>query len=158
MIMMKMVVLLSGGNMVIHFKEDKEFKNTLISLVAECILKHKNLYEEQLFDILKEHPERISPADALVPRKGWGWTFGTLRYFSSYDQYTLFIPESNKIDKDSLDELRSEDICIRANKTDILESLERLERDLDIWKDKCGFRDSETYNELNHLKILIKGE
>jgi len=144
--------------MVIHFKEDTEFKTRLISLVAECILEHKNLYEEQLFDILKEHPERVYPADALIPRKGWGWTFGTLRYFASHDAYTLLIPEANKIDKDSLDELRSEDICIRANKTDILESIGKLEKILDRVDSGEKVLKREFRDELNYLKNLIKGE
>ena len=146
--------------MIIYFKEDDEFRNKLVSLMADCILHNTNLYEETLFDILKKYPERVEPKEKIsvfVSRKGWGWKAGTLKYFASVDDYTMLLPESNKIDKDPLDELRSEDICVRANKTEILESLERLERDLDIWKDKCGFRESSTYNELNNLKSLIKG-
>ena len=68
------------------------------------------------------------------------------------------MPESNKIIKDPIDELRSEDICIRANKTDILESIDKLE--MIIARVDAGEKvlKREFTDELRNLKNLIKGE
>jgi len=146
--------------MIIQFNGNKVLANYINRLLQEACIFHNNIYEKDLYNILKKYPDlHIEPEyDICNPRRGWGWTWSSLRHFANIDEYSAYLPNSNKIDKDALDELRSEDLCVRANKTDILESLERLEQDLDIWSDKCGFRESATYNELYTLKKLIKGE
>lgn len=116
--------------MVIFYENNPVTKQNLINLMSEKILTGSNLYEEELASILKEvriENEKERKDILKNPRKGWGWRSGTLRYFMNYDERSMFIPQSNKLDKDEIDELRSEDICIRANKTDILEHLKKIE-------------------------------
>ena len=146
--------------MIIHFKNDDDFKKQIVELIFGKITCHNDLSESELFDILKAHPDRVEPDTVNIynPRKDWGWKHGTLKYFSSWDDYSLLLPESNKIIKDPIDELRSEDICIRANKTDILESIDKLE--MIIARVDAGEKvlKREFTDELRNLKNLIKGE
>lgn len=147
--------------MVIFYENNPVTKQNLISLMSEKILTGSNLYEEELASILNgvciETEKEIK--DILKnPHKGWGWTAGTLKYFMNYDERSMFIPQSNKLDKDEIDELRSEDICIRANKTDILEHLKKVEdytTEMALMHiDNCNH----IVEEVRILKQLIKGE
>lgn len=149
--------------MVINYENKPEAKEKLISLIASKILANENLYEDDLRRVLYLSGVTIDPDSEGYslfnnPRRGWGWTAGTLKYFMSYDERNLLIPQSNKIDKDEIDELRSEDICIRANKTDILEHLKKIEdytTEMALMHiDNCNYIVEET----RILKQLIKGE
>lgn len=149
--------------MVINYENKPEVKEKLVSLISSKILTNENLYEDELRRVPYLSVARIETDDerhALFnnPRKGWGWTAGTLKYFMNYDERNLLLPQSNKIDKDEIDELRSEDICIRANKTDILEHLKNIEDYTTemalIHIDNC----SHIVEEIRILKQLIKGE
>lgn len=151
--------------MVINYEKQPEAKEKIISLIASNILANANLYEEDLKFILHVYGSGVtidpdSEGYSLFnnPRKGWGWTPGTLKYFMSYDERNLMLPQSNKLDKDEIDELRSEDICIRANKTDILEHLKKVEdytTEMALMHiDNCNH----IVEEIRILKQLIKGE
>lgn len=149
--------------MVINYETVPEVKEKLVSLISSKILTNEKLYEDELRRVLYLSGAQIGPDDerhALFnnPRRGWGWTPGTLKYFMSYDERNLLLPQSNKIDKDEIDELRSEDICIRANKTDILEHLKKIEdytTEMALMHiDNCNYIVEET----RILKQLIKGE
>lgn len=149
--------------MVINYENKPEVKEKLISLIASKILANANLYEDDLRRVLYLSGVNIDTDSERYslfnnPRKGWGWTPGTLKYFMSYDERNLMLPQSNKLDKDEIDELRSEDICIRANKTDILEHLKKVEdytTEMALMHiDNCNH----IVEEIRILKQLIKGE
>ena len=147
--------------MVINYENNPVTKQNLINLMCEKIFTGEKLYEEELAAVLKGvriENEKEKKDILKNPRKGWGWRAGTLRYFMNYDERSMVIPQSNKLDKDEIDELRSEDICIRANKVDILESLNRLEEAVSDMALTKADRNNDILIEVRTLKQLIKGE
>ena len=147
--------------MVINYENNPVTKQNLINLMCEKIFTGEKLYEEELAAVLKGvriENEKERKDILKNPRKGWGWRAGTLRYFMNYDERSMVIPQSNKLDKDEIDELRSEDICIRANKVDILESLNRLEEAVSDMALTKADRNNDILIEVRTLKQLIKGE
>lgn len=117
--------------MIIYFKDDKFLADDINRLLQESSILHKNIYEDTLFKIFREHPgTHIEPKlDIWSPRKGWGWTWSSIRYFCNIDEYSAYLPESNKIDKDALDEIRSEDVL--AKRKEILEQIGKAKDEID---------------------------
>lgn len=146
--------------MIIQFKENKFLANDINRLLQEACILHNNIYEKDVYDILKKYPDSCVEPEYNIynPRRGWGWTWSSLRYFAEIDEFSAYLPNSNKIDKDALDELRSEDLCIRANKTDILESVGNLKSMVDIIDQGGSVFKRDFKDELNKLENLIKGE
>lgn len=117
--------------MIIYFKDDKHLAGEINNLLQESSILHKNIYEDKLFKIFRDHPGiHIEPKiDIYSPKKGWGWTWSSIRYFSQLDEYSAYLPESNKIDKDALDEIRSEDVIAKRN--EILEQINKAKDELE---------------------------
>lgn len=139
--------------MIVLFKDNKALANDINNLLQRASILHENVYEKDIYKIFKKYDDAHVEPKFFYPRTGWGWTWSAIRTFANLDEHSAYLPESNKIDKDALDELRSEDLWFKSSKVDILKCVDEFNNKLETY-----YMDDELTDIWEKLSKLLKGE
>lgn len=129
--------------MIIYYNSNEKLKNTLEELILMHTNFHLNLKEDELYQFLLDAEEtlgidiRIDPeVDLKKPRPNFGWKFSTLRYLSNTDEFSMFLPETEMLGKNSnvIDIQDADENDIRMTKAELLRRLKGIEIEFDKLK------------------------
>ena len=123
--------------MIIFFQNNEKIKVGLLKLIAEHQTLHKDLYEKDFYIALKDAEEKLGikvkvepEVDLDKPRFNRGWKYTTLRYFVSYDDFGLNLPEAEilatKHEVNESFKIDTEDL-IHIDKPELLRDLKALD-------------------------------
>ena len=122
--------------MIIKFESSWALHDALQTMIADRILRNKDIAETDISKVLQRHQGYIvEPTwDYSRARKNWGWDPSTLRFFSKIDEHSCYLPESSPL---IIKDIRKDDLKdteINCSRIDLMRELNKL--DIQIQKIK----------------------
>ncbi len=122
--------------MIIKFESSWALHDAMQTMIADRILRNKDIAETDISKVLQRHQGYIVEAawDYSKARKTWGWDPSTLRYFSKIDEHSCYLPESSPL---IIKDIRKDDLKdteINCSRIELMRELNKL--DIQIQKIK----------------------